>query len=72
MCTANTVQASLIFRHQSMACFLVGHCHLGMGVKVGKPVALDFEQSHFLHVAEDLPSGGRLVGMPDGEVQEGL
>lgn len=55
---ANAVQASLIFLHQKLARFLLGHDCLGVGVKVGEPIALEFEQSHFLHVAQDLPPGG--------------
>lgn len=51
MRAADTAQASLIFLHQAVTRFLIGHCHLGMGVKVGEPVALDFKESHFLHVA---------------------
>jgi len=51
MRAANTAQAGLVFLQQAVARFLVGHCHLGVGVKVGEPVALDFEQGHFLHVA---------------------
>lgn len=58
MSTANSVQASLIFLHQTLARFLLGHNCPGMGVKVGEPIALNFEQSHFLHMAQDLPPGG--------------
>ena len=55
---ADTVQASLVFLHQSLARFLLGHDCLGVGVEVGEPIALEFEQGHFLHVAQDLPPGG--------------
>ena len=72
MGAADTTQASLIFLHQSPARLLLGHGCLGVGVKVGQPKALEFEQGYFLHVAQDLPPGGGLVGMPDGQVQEGL
>lgn len=58
MGAANTAQASLIFLHQSLARLLLSYDGPGMGVKVGEPIALDFEQSHFLHLAQGLPPGG--------------
>lgn len=55
---ADTVQASLVFLHQSLARFLLGHDRLSVGVKVWEPIALEFEQSHFLLVTQDFPPGG--------------
>lgn len=72
MSIANTARASIVLLHQTLARLLPSDDGLGVGVEVGEPIALELEQSHFLHVAQDLPPGGGLVGMPDGEVQEGL